>query len=88
MFIVVTVSIVCYYRRKQYQQIPGRDVSLSGVDFFTLTPSPPVTPPVPDPITPESLDDTQLPTIQVSSPIASRTRSKKKLNFEEEVTEV
>ncbi|CAG2212074.1 unnamed protein product [Mytilus edulis] len=81
----LTASIVCYCRnrRKQYQQVPGRDISLSGVELYTLTPSP-VTHSVPDPITPESLDDTP-PIIQVSSPIARRTRSKKKLHFEEEV---
>lgn len=84
-FIVVTVCIVCYCRnrRRKYQQVPGRDISLSGVELYTLTPSP-VTSAVPDPITLESLDDTP-PIIQVSSPIASRTRSKKKLDFEEEV---
>ncbi|VDH93842.1 Hypothetical predicted protein [Mytilus galloprovincialis] len=84
-FIVVTASIVCYCRnrRKQYQQVPGRGISLSGVELYTLTPSP-VTHSVPDPLTPESLDDTP-PIIQVSSPIARRTRSKKILHFEEEV---
>ncbi|XP_063436428.1 mucin-2-like [Mytilus trossulus] len=67
-----------------YISIPYQgETSLSRVELYTLTPSP-VTPAVPDPITAESLDDTP-PIIQVSSPIARRTRSKKKLQFEEEV---
>ena len=78
------VSICLYKRRykkcREYNEIQGHDrpeIDMSAVELYTLTPSPPQT----SVLTPESLQESTTDITPKRSPVASHTRSKKRLNF-------